>query len=181
MNQSFDSLHTEIKLEFPTFKVVKKEDSRLMKAIALFLKIITFGQMDAFMTQFITTVGTTVYVTSKWGSMPETSRMAILRHERVHMRQARRHGRLLFSLLYLFVPLPTMFAYYRMKFEKEAYEESLRAYAEYYGLEQVRNARFRDDIIKHFTSAEYFWMWPFKKNLENWYNDFVYSKLEKRA
>ena len=173
MDTELAQLEAEVQKEFPGFKVVQKANSRLMKTINIFLKVITFWKMKDFMKSFITTMGVTVYVPSTWDKRPTQSRMAVLRHERVHMRQARKYTRLLFSFLYLFFPLPVGLAYFRMKFEKEAYEETLRALKEYYGIESISNSRFRDDLIKHFTTAEYFWMWPFRKNLEKWYDSFV--------
>lgn len=171
----FDQLKSEIFTEFPHFKVIPKEESFKMKAINIFLKIITFGQMKTFMTHFITTIGQEVYVPTKWKSWPEKSRMSILRHERVHMRQAKKYGRFLFSFLYLFFPLPTVFAYYRMKFEREAYTESLRAMVEYYGKDAPTDPEVKENMLKHFTSAEYFWMWPWKKGLNKWYDETVKS------
>jgi hypothetical protein len=168
-----DELEVEIRKEFQTFAIVKKSDSKLMTVINAFLKTITFGKMKSFMEDFVTTIGNTVYVPSKWPNWPTPSKMAVLRHERVHMRQSERYGRILYSLMYLFLPLPIGLAYFRMKLEKEAYEESLRAYAEYYGASKLKDVDVRDSMVRHFTTAEYFWMWPFKKSLEKWYDDAV--------
>src|SRR3972149_9289554 len=118
-------LEIAIRKEFPGFLIKKKTDSRMMRAIDLFLKIITFGQMKKFMSSFITTVGEVVYVPDNWDGKTEQNRMIVLRHERIHMRQAKRYTRPLFSFLYLFFPLPTVFAYFRMRLEREAYEESM--------------------------------------------------------
>lgn len=162
------ALTREISDEFPAFCIVKKQDSRFMKMIDLVLRVITLGKMSTYMTDFITTMGTTVYVPEYWDQMPETSRMTVLRHERVHMRQARQYGRLWFSLLYLLVPLPLGLAYFRMKFEREAYEESIAAMFEYYGPKVFTN-EVKQNFLRHFTSAEYFWMWPFPRSLERWF------------
>lgn len=161
-------LTRDIADEFPDFRVIKKQDSRFMKVIDLVLRVITLGKMTTYMTDFITTMGTTVYVPDYWYSLPETSRMTVLRHERVHMRQAQRYGRLLFSLLYLLVPLPLGLAYFRMRFEREAYEESIAAMFEYHGID-VFNVNVCNNFIRHFVSAEYFWMWPFRQSLERWF------------
>lgn len=162
-------LTRELADEFPDFRIIKKTDSRLMSAIDLFLKVITFWKMTEYMTGFITTIGNTVYVPADWHQYPETSRMTVLRHERVHMRQARRYGRLLFSLMYLFLPLPGGAAYFRMKLECEAYEESLAAMVEYYGVDALGPVT-KERVLQHFMSAEYFWMWPFRRYLSRWYD-----------
>jgi len=166
-------LQDEIRTEFPDFKVLNKSDSWLMKTIDVVLKVITLGQMKKFMTGFITTMGTTVYVSDGWNDKPVESRLGVLRHERVHMRQARKHGRLLFSMMYLLFPLPTVFASCRRKFEQEAYEESLLAMQEYYGDSVLKNPGVRAAMIGHFTSAEYFWTWPWSKSIDRWYDDTV--------
>lgn len=154
--------------------IKKKSESTLMKVIDIFLKVITFWQMDTFMTGFITTMGTTVYVTDSWE--PSPSRAVTLRHEMCHMEQSRRYTRILFSFLYLFVFLPGGLAYFRAKFEKEAYEESMYGAAQIGGPGALLRDAYRANIIGHFTSAEYFWMWPFKKSLDKWY-DAAHSRV----
>jgi len=166
-------LEETIRVEFPDYRLLKKSESKLMTVINAFLKVITFGQMKAFMEDFVTTIGNTVYVPDKWATWPTHSKMTVLRHERVHMRQSLKYGRLLYSFLYLFFPLPIGLAYFRMKLEREAYEESLRAYAEYYGLQALQDAKIKDSMVGHFTTAEYFWMWPFKGYMSKWYDDSV--------
>lgn len=169
--ENYDTLLSETKREFPEFRILKKSESRLMKAIDRALRIITFGKMDTFMTNFITTLGTSVYVTDMWESSSNATKAITIRHERIHMRQAREFGQLAFSLFYLFF-LPTVFAFSRTRFEKEAYEESLHAYHEYYGPKFFTPA-LKDSVVRHFTSAEYFWMWPWKRSVEKWYDDVV--------
>lgn len=169
--EKYEALLAEVAREFPDFQVVRKSESRLMGVIDRFLRVITLGKMDTFMTRFITTLGTTMYVTDTWDTASPATKAITIRHERVHMRQAREWGSLFFSILYLFF-LPTVLAFGRTHFEKEAYEESLRAYHEYYGPKFFTPA-LKDDIVRHFTSAEYFWAWPWKKSIERWYDDVV--------
>jgi hypothetical protein len=175
----YAALEDDVRAEFPNFKVVNKQESGLMKAIDVALKVITLGQMKRFMTGFITTLGTTVYVPDGWADRPVTSRLGVLRHERVHMRQAKKHGRLLFSLMYLLLPVPTVFALCRRKFEQEAYEESLKALQEYHGDSVLKDPEVRSRMIAHFTSAEYFWTWPWTKSISGWYDATVGRLLSK--
>jgi len=169
MKEEYNKILAETKQEFPDFEIIEKEKSVLMKFIDAALKIITFGQMKLFMTGFITTMGNKVYVPSSWENATITSKAEIIRHERVHMRQAKRHGRFLFSVAYLLVPFPLVFARWRKKFEQEAYEESLRAIYEYHG-EKAFTPALKENMIAHFTTAQYFWMWPFRKSIEAWYD-----------
>lgn len=160
----------ETRVEFPGFRIRQKNQSWLMKVIAAFLWVITLGRQRTFMTGYITTLGPTVYVPEGWHNWHESRRLAILRHERVHMRQARRYGFVLFALLYVFVPLPLGLAYCRARFEWEAYEESMRAAVEQHGKKLLDDNRYRASIVREFTSAAYGWMWPFPRAIERWYD-----------
>lgn len=162
-----------ISAEFPDFDIVQKKDSTLMKVLDVLLRIITFGQMTTFMTGFLTQVGMKLYVPESWLSRPAYSKAASLRHERVHMRQQVRYGRIRFTLMYLMWPLPAIFAVGRRNIEQEAYAESMRAYAEYFGLHSIEDKGYKDHIIEHFTSAQYFWTFPFRQKLEVWYDSVV--------
>ena len=169
---SLASYTRKIRKEFPDFEIKEKSKSRLMKAINVFLRIITFGQMKTFMTTFTTTVSETIYTPSNWPKLPEGRKVRILRHEVIHLRQKKRYTFLLFGFLYIFCPLPFGLAYFRMKFEREAYEETLRAIHEESGIVQLRNdKKLRESIISNFTTAKYFWMWPFRRSIEKWYDD----------
>jgi hypothetical protein len=168
----------DIREEFPKFKIVQKEDSTFMKTLDVCLKLITFWQMKTFMTRFTTTIGYTIYVPDTWITRAEKPRLIILRHERVHMRQRKTRGWLLFNFAYLFWIFPTVIAHGRMRLERTAYAESMRAKAEYYGIDVLSRPEIRDHTISHFTTAEYFWMWPWRKGLEKWYDETV-AKIER--
>lgn len=158
----------EVRSEFPSFKIVFKDESLMMKAINVFLMAVTLGRMRAFMTGFITTVGETVYVPSDWDSLGEVSRCVVIRHERVHMRQSRRYGRVLFSLAYLLLPLPAGLAYFRARLEMEAYAESVRALVEMTGTGVAFSQAYQQGLVDHFTTAQYLYMWPFPKTVKKW-------------
>lgn len=168
-------LKQQISAEFPGFKIVPKASSRLMRMIDVFMKIITFGKMKLFMTNFVTTLGVTVYVPLSWDTWASFSQAAVLRHERVHMRQARRLTTPFFKFLYLFPILPLGLAYFRARFEMEAYEETLRAYAEF-GTD-IANPALKEKMLRHFTTAEYGWMWPFQEAVGRWYDRTVLKIL----
>lgn len=169
-------LMVDIQREFPKFEVRHKSSSALMRAINVFLMVITFGQMRKFMVDFATTVGYTVYVPSAWDRWSDTAKVILLRHERVHMKQRAKYGAVLFTFLYLFAFFPVGLAYYRAKFEKEAYEETLRAMLD---VSHMQDAMWlladplKRRIVGHFTTSSYFWMWPWKKDIERWYDDTV--------
>jgi hypothetical protein len=163
---AYELLLDEIRVEFPRFSVVPKVDSRFMRFLAVLLRPLLGG---AFMGDYTTTLGQTVYTPVDWAEMPEASRLEILRHERVHLRQARRWG-LLFSLAYLLFPLPLGLAWCRARFEWEAYEESMRAKAEYQGKESL-DERHKAWLVGLFVGPSYGFMWPFRAQVSRWYDE----------
>ncbi len=160
-------LWNEISREFPSFRIRPKTSSILMRVINAFLWLTSFGR-TSFMTDFTTTLGTTVYVPTGWDARTPTHQCVVLRHERVHMRQAKKYGFLVFAFLYLFVPVPFFRASYRTRFEKEAYEESLRAGLEYG--QDLTGDMYRAGMVGHFTSSEYLFMWTKKEDIEGWFD-----------
>ncbi len=172
-----DVLFRELDAEFPKFRFVYKDESRLMRVIDVLLRVLTLGMMRTFMTRFTTVIGYTMYVARKsWYDLAPDAKAIIVRHERVHMRQRTKYGMLLFSVLYLLLPLPGGLSYFRAKFEKEAYEESIRAAVEY-GWDPM-DPMFRENIVSTFLGPPYFWSWPFRWNIESWY-DSVLASLKK--
>lgn len=175
---TYEKLMLDIADEFPGFRIIPKSESTLMKVLNIFLKIVTLGMMKTFMSNFTTVVGCKVYVPSKWESF---NKSAILRHERVHMRQAKREGRIWFGFAYIFVWFPIGFAHFRKKWEQEAYEETMRIVAgKKGGMAVLKHEDYRNNMIKRFTGPKYVWTWPFRKSIEKWYDETVAKiKLER--
>ena len=171
LDTSYADLLDDLRKEFPSFKVETKKDSLLMLLIDGFLFVITFGRQGTFMTEYVTTIGCTVYVPPRWFKENYVSRMIVLRHERVHMRQRRLFTMPLFSFMYLLFPLPCGLAYCRAMFEMEAYEETIKATVELFsdGADRVLDDKFKAKILSNFMGPGYFWMWPFRERLERWY------------
>jgi hypothetical protein len=96
-----------------------------------------------------------------------------LRHERIHLRQRRRLGSVLMSVIYLLPFFPLGLAYGRARLEWEAYAETLRATAEFHGLEAARSPELRRRIVRRFTGPDYGWMWPFERRVQAWYDAVV--------
>lgn len=178
---ALSALLAELRTEFPSFKLVPKTASPFMKLLDVLLRVITFGQARGFMTNFITTIGYTVYVNTGWDIASEVGKVIVLRHERVHMRQRRKYGALLFSLMYLLLPLPCVFAYFRRQFEMEAYAETLMAIAELNPsqIPVMQSHGHREHVIGFFMGPAYFWTWPFRKQLERWYDDALGEALRR--
>ena len=141
------------------------------RAIANALRILSGGLMNRYLSSFVTTIGRTIYLPSDFGHWPRPEREAILRHELVHVAQFERWGLVPMALAYVLLPLPIGLAWCRMRLEREAYEESLRAAYENGGRPAVE--AMRTAIISRFTSADYLWMWPCPRALARWFDSFV--------
>lgn len=174
MGDSVDDRYTRLidqaRREFPGFRIVRKHDSALHRLIHRALAVITLGGMRDYLKSYQTTIGSTVYVTSDWDERDPDERYITMRHELVHIRQFRRYSLVGMALLYVLLPLPLGIAYFRARFEREAYEETLRAACEVHGLDHVRASTYRDRIIAQFVGPAYGWMWPFRRQLDAWYD-----------
>ena len=171
------NLETRVELisqEFPKFRFMSKDKSLLMKMIHIFLQLITFGR-SKFMDNFVTTIGHTVYTPSSWHSWKDDTKSDILAHECIHMRQRKKYGPVLFEALYIFIPIPLFYAYYRAKFEMEAYEVSIKLNAARNGLEAVKSPEYKKYMVSHFTGSNYGYMMMNKNRVESWFNSVISS------
>lgn len=166
----YDRLVEALRAEFPRFRIVRKDQSRFHKAIHYALIILTFGRMRSYLDSFQTTIGCTVYVTPDWETTDADQRYVTLRHEAVHLRQFRKFSLLGMAVLYVLLPLPMGLAWFRAYFEKQAYAESIRAAAEVWGPAFPRRRAYREYVIGQFLGPSYGWMWPFRAQLERWYD-----------
>jgi hypothetical protein len=155
-----------MRAEFPDFGIVSKKDSKFMKVISFLLMCITFGKSD--FDRYHTIIYKTLYSGKNWENLTWLEKYCILRHERIHMRQAARMffgyypiGYVIFSFAYLFL-LPSVFTL-RAYFEKEAYQESLKCYIE------NKLIYDKNQVIEQFMSAQYFWMFPFRDIVKKWF------------
>jgi hypothetical protein len=162
----------DILKEFPKFKILKKSESWLMKTISKLLFFISFGKNQSFMINFITTIGNTVYVPDGWDNKPEKSGIEILMHERIHMRQSKKLTPIIYSLAYLFFPIPVGFAWARAKLEWEAYAESMRVKSYFQGIDSIKTPEFKEYLFSNFTGPSYLFMMPFRSVLEKWYKQY---------
>lgn len=157
-------LVNEIEEEFSDFRVIEKEGNTFM----LFLYHVTFMRLwnPHFMTRFITTVFGKVYMPR---DLIGTEIGAdVLRHERVHLRQAAKWG-ILFYLSYILLPLPAVFTF-RAYWEYIAYCESLRCESERYGVVYSESLHYFVDL---FVGPAYLWMCPFRGFVEKKFLDFL--------
>jgi len=140
--------------ELAGFCVCYKDESRLQRLIGVLLR--PFNR--AYMTGYTTVMFGRVYFPSRGWRRGRDPReiYCTLRHEAVHLRDARRFP-LLFQMSYLFF-LPA-FLTMRALWEWRGYVETVRAETEVYG--SVPDERL-DEIADRFAGADYLFMFPFK-------------------
>jgi hypothetical protein len=154
--QLFEAFHKDLPKRFPKYKLVSKDSSLAMKI--LYYGSLMFLWNRAFMTNFTTVLGYTVYMPPSHIGGYEGYK--ILRHESIHMEQYSRLG-IWFYVLYTLV-LPAVWTY-RAKFEFDGYVESLRV--EYETTGNISEYTI-DWMVGIFASPSYLWMCPFKKKMK---------------
>jgi hypothetical protein len=157
--------------EVPGLCVVHKEHDALSRLVDRALRIVTLGGMREYMTRYTTVLGRTIYVPIGWDTRSDAERYITLRHEAVHLRQAKRMGMLWMGFVYAVPILPMGLAWGRARIEWEAYAETLRAVAEVHGLEAARSPELRAHVVRQFTSPAYGWMWPFPRAVGRWIDE----------
>lgn len=193
---NFDKMVKKAQSYYPDIEIKFKNQSLLMKIISF---ILFFNK--SFMTDYITTINSTVYFPNEEFLSKTYSPSIIFAHEFVHIHDSKNYN-FLYSFLYLFpqilfllfLPLLILFswkialisiifllplpAYFRMKFEKRAYVCSLYAaykISEKYNLGTNLYASAYS-YAKNFTGSSYYFMWVFgvKDELYDAIND-IYS------
>jgi len=113
-----------------------------------------------------TTVGDTIYYPDHIKN-PEAHR-AVLTHEAVHIEQYKKYSIFGFLFLYVFVFLPIGLSYFRWRFEREGYVESLKSDPVF-----AQQPLFAIDAVVNTLWRHYGWPWPrflmrkwFRKNLK---------------
>lgn len=178
---ALDAFLDEMREEFPRFRVVDKRESPLSRSIDVALRVVTLGGQRSFMTRYYTVIGDTLYVPASWDHVDPIDAIITLRHERVHLRQRRRWTLPGMAFLYLVPILPLGLAYGRARVEWEAYEETVRATWELRGEDAARSASLRRHVIDRFVGPDYGWMWPFRAQLERWYDELLGRIAAERA
>lgn len=162
---------SELDAEFPRFRIRKKRESGLQKAIHIALLIITFGGQRVYLTRYHTVLWGTLWVPDAWDQMTDDDKYILLRHERIHLRQRKRMGDVVMAFVYLIPFFPLGLAYGRARIEWEAYIETIKATHEVYGLKSAE--ALRDSITERFVGADYGWMWPFPKSIHRWFEEVI--------
>ena len=172
----YEAFLREIEQEFPSFSIRYKRTSRLQKAIDRALRVVTLGKMSSYLTSYHTVLFGVLWVPESWDRLDDVDRVVLLRHERVHLRQRRRMGDVVMGFVYLVPFFPIGLAWGRARIEWEAYEETIRATHEHYGLAAAK--ALRGHIVDRFVGPDYGWMWPFRRTVESWFDDVIAGLAE---
>ncbi|MDP6943461.1 MAG: hypothetical protein QF464_04870 [Myxococcota bacterium] len=149
----------ELRARFPRLRVVNKAESPFCKALDVALRVVTGGGQSTFMTRYVTTIRSRIYVPSDWSGRPPAERYCVMRHEAVHLAQFRRYGLVGMTLIYVLLPVPLGFAAGRAWIEWQAYRETVVATWQVYGRDAARGSTLRAEILRRFTGPDYGWMW----------------------
>lgn len=166
-----DAYFEALRAEFPALRIVHKERDPLSRLIDRLLRIATLGGQREYVSRYTTVLGATIYVPTSWEERGDAEQYITLRHEAVHLRQARRMGRVWMALLYALPIFPVGLAWGRARIEWEAYAETLWAIAEVHGVDHACSPAVREHVVRQFTSAAYGWMWPFPGQVRRWIAD----------
>ena len=127
-----------------------KKDLRLMRFIGWF--------SPAFMTDFWTTIGEDCYYPTTVTDPMRSEYKNIRVHELVHTEQQHKYTKPVWFALYFFCPLPVFLAYFRWRFEREAY------------LVQITGTTVSNETVVNLLHNSYFYPWPKRWMLE-WFNE----------
>ena len=145
-------------------------------ALHYLVLVVTFGGNRTFLNQYYTTIGPWIGVPQGWDHQSAAHRYAVLRHERIHVEQARSlgfgnaiAGLPLFFLLYVLLPFPIGAAYFRWRFERVAYVEGIKAKLVF----APRNrAHLIDNAVMQLTQGHYGWtatLWPGERRVRAYF------------
>ncbi len=167
----YEEIISKIKEEFPDFELCANEDSKFISLLSFLFKIITLGKINNFASQYTLTLRDKIYTPKRWSTLPDKHKASILRHELIHMKQQKKYTLPVFLFCYFLLPFPFFFSWFRARIEWEAYEESMRFEYEINGTKSLLNKEYRNNLVDLFVGPYYGWMWPYRKQVEKWYDD----------
>ncbi len=152
------NLHEELTKRNIAF--VRKDKSKLMKVINFFLYYSFINRH--FMDRFWTVIGSkTIYYPTNIEVVDVDNNLSIyapiLEHELIHIQQKEKWG-ILWQISYIFLPLPILFAWFRWRWEREAYLININKY------------NWNIEFIADTLWSNYGWTWP-KSWMTKWFKE----------
>jgi hypothetical protein len=120
---------------------------------------------------YTTTIGKTIYVANSWDKFDDLTRLEILTHEMVHVRQYQKMSVPLFLFLYLLVFFPIGLAFVRYVLERKAYVIGFKKHLEYVRPEYKAGAKqwMVDSATEFMCGKGYGWAWPFRSSVRAYF------------
>lgn len=150
-------------------KVVYKDQSWFYRAIGKALYVLSFGKMKDFVTEFTTTIGKTIAVPRDYDQWSDERKIELFTHELTHVGQFKKYTLVGMAFLYLFVFFPVGLAYFRYRFERQAYLNGFKKELELYPSDSLLRGELIQHGVDQMTGPNYLWAWPFKKAVKAWF------------
>lgn len=167
----YQKLLVDIKDEFPEFDIINKKYSKFSQMLGK----LSFWNKE-FNSLYSTTIGPKIYHYGgssenrpAWSERSFEDKYFTMLHERIHMRQMRDVGGLIpFFFVFGLIPLPAKLAYFRMKWEMEAYEIDIYHSLKKRGRNYVLGPKYRKFLLDQFCGPFYMWMWYDPDYIMDW-------------
>lgn len=175
-----NSVNTHLKELFTNLpygaKIVPKT-GWFWKLINIIIIILSRGKNRRFLTDYVTTIGNRIAVPpEKFKTLPPLEALALLEHELVHVKQAKAYGlgniylgTVIWGALWLLAPIPSGLAYFRYKFEREAYLKQAQVRILHMGHEDT--IEWIEWVVKELSGPSYIWAWPFPNKIREWFKN----------
>jgi hypothetical protein len=158
------------KMDADGVKIVYKQTSWFWRVLAKLVYVVTLGRNNTFLDGYVTTLNKTIAVPASWATRDDLGKLETLTHELTHVAQYQRYTPVVMALLYLFVFLPIGLAYFRWRFEREAYCNGYNKLLQY---RPDLRAALVDRGVSQMTSGQYAWTWPFQKTVRAYFEAHV--------
>ncbi len=124
---------------------------------------------------YTTTFYPGIYVPHSFKRWRPSRIVELFDHERIHLLQYQRVGGTVpFLFLYNLVPFPALIAYFRYKWEKEAYERTIVHLYHWKGETYLRSKYFIEEVmIPRLNGPEYGFTWFNKDAIRKWISETV--------
>lgn len=154
-DKDVEELKATIKKHLPKCEIIQKSESRFQRLLGWLLKPINYR----YMTAYVSAMFGNIYLPSKAKEWSAGTTYSILRHEFIHLLDAKKWP-LLMELSYLVV-LPFVWTV-RSHWELRAYTQTMLVEYEETGEIEQGTVTW---IVHQFTSSNYGWMCPFKDRI----------------
>jgi hypothetical protein len=172
VKKRFNDLEQHLFIKYAAQVVTKSTKwTTLWRVIDVVYRILTLNKVKKASTRYVTTLGPYIFYPAEWQHSTLTVRDYVtLRHEAIHLEQYNSLckmniwlGSLLFTFLYFFMFFPIGLAYFRYRYERQAYVTTFLV-GQRFGI--IYNP---EAFVTALTGSAYLWAWPFKKSVRAYF------------